>query len=111
MVKDSLNSTSLIFYHSKKIRSGLSIAIYLSAFIKDFNWGPVRRRFDEGASNCFPYGQRDSLMISHWILVGNLKALLFTIQISSDFFKGEFSGQIFGMGDFILIVKMTELAL
>ena len=41
MVKDSLNSTSLIFDHFKKIQSGLSIAFYLSAFIKDFNWGPV----------------------------------------------------------------------
>ncbi len=81
------------------------------------------------------------MMKSCWILVGNLRVLLFTVlggvhmwvlssylvvlssylvllkyphvnipQISSDFLKGEFSYQICGMGDFILSIKLTELA-
>ncbi len=60
------------------------------------------------ASNCFLCGQKNSLIKSCQISVSNLKGLLFMIQISSDFLKGEFSCQICGMGDFILNVKMTE---
>ena len=50
---------------------------------------------------------RKTLMKSRQISVGNLKARLFTIQISLDFLKGGFSWQICDMGDFILNVKMT----
>ena len=59
MVKDSLNSTSLIFDHFKKIRSGLSIAFYLSAFIKDFNWGPVLTHVNEKRKHQMQWGRRE----------------------------------------------------
>ena len=55
--------------------------------------------------------RRTLLIKSCWTSVGNLKASLFTIQISLDFLKGKLFWQICGMGDFIWLVKMTELAL
>ena len=53
-----------------------------------------------GALNYFPCSQKNFLTKSYGIKFGNLRVLLFTVQISSDFLKGEFSYQICDMGDY-----------